>query len=245
MAHVVCTIHSDTVGAGTIPAWARGRGHTLSSARLHDGDPIPDITGADLLCIMGGPMGVYDAPDLPWLAAELAWLTELVALPAPERPRLVGVCLGAQLLAAALGADVRRHAHYEIGYWPVRGCSNDRDAAWLTRRIPSDYAPFLWHGDTFEIPAGTIHVAESDGCSRQAFTSRDGSIVGLQYHPEFSQREIDALYSAHPEINIDAPFVRGPHHANEPERREQMRAMLWGMLDDVIAARAATPGGVQ
>ncbi|MBC7645329.1 MAG: hypothetical protein H7123_09385 [Thermoleophilia bacterium] len=237
MAHIICVTHSDQVAAGSVPDWARERGHTHVVHQLQRGDEIPASVGdVDIICVMGGPMGVYDAPTIPWLARELEWLRELVVLPPDERPLLVGICLGAQLLAAALGADVRLNRQREIGYWPLIVDRSHTDASWLTRLMPTDFTPFLWHQDTFDIPDNTLHVASTEACTNQAFTTPDGSIVGLQFHPEFTAREIGNLISSSCGLHVDAPFVQQPDTlAGNDDARAAMKQMLWSMLDQMLA----------
>jgi len=235
MANVICVTHSDQVVAGSVPDWAHERGHAHALHQLQHGDHLPDVSEADIVCVMGGPMGVYDAPTIPWLARELEWLRGLVTRSPDTRPVLVGICLGAQLLAAALGADVRLHSQREIGYWPLGIDTSHAEASWLTDLMPADFTPFLWHQDTFDIPPGTLHVASTEACANQVFTTPDGTIVGLQFHPEFTEREIDNLVSSSHGLPVDMPYVQNPvSFSGKDDARSAMKQMLWSMLDQML-----------
>lgn len=137
---------------------------------------VDDALAADLLVVLGGPVGVGDAAHLPWLAAE----RDLVAARlAAERPTL-GVCLGAQLMAAALGAAVVRAPAVEIGWSPLT-----LPAAGQTSPLAALAGlPVLhWHGDRFDLPAGAIRLAATDLCPTQAFAV-GAHALALQFHAE-------------------------------------------------------------
>src|SRR5690606_17514289 len=120
-----------------------------------------------LLGVMGGPMGVHDTADHPWLLPEKQRLREVLDTGIPVQ----GVCLGAQLLAHVLAAAVSRNAHRETGWFGIQ-----RDPAiagsWLGPLWPEHMTAFHWHGDTFAIPDGAIRIAGSDACANQGFLYR-------------------------------------------------------------------------
>ena len=154
-------------------------GSPLRVVRVDQGDPIPSVdtvrTMAGLV-VMGGPMGVHD--DLPWLAAERALLREAVDAGVP----VLGICLGAQQLALALGGDVRRGDTVECGVGEVHLSSAAvRDAVF--GRAPTPLPCVHWHGDTFSLPPGAVHLARSDAYENQAFRVGDRA-YGLQFHVE-------------------------------------------------------------
>ncbi len=135
-----------------------------------------DPLAADLLVVLGGPIGVYDEEAYPVVAEELRLLRERLAA---DRPTL-GICLGAQLMAAALGARVYPAQAKEIGWSPLT-VSETQTANPLA---PLCDVPVLhWHGDTFDLPAGTTLLASTVLCRNQAF-SRGANVLGLQFHPE-------------------------------------------------------------
>jgi len=138
---------------------------------------------ADLLIVMGGPCGVYEAETYPYLADEIAVLQARIAA---DRPTL-GVCLGAQLMAAAMGAKVYKGPAPEIGWHPVALTEAGR----ASPLSAVDGVPILhWHGDTFDLPAGAELLASTPAYAHQAF-SRGPRILALQCHPEADGRDFE------------------------------------------------------
>jgi GMP synthase (glutamine-hydrolysing) len=170
--------HVPFEGLGSIDSWVVRSGHRLNGTRMWTGDPLPAVTDIDWLIVMGGPMGVADQDRFPWLVREKRFIQDCLAA---ER-RVLGICLGAQLVAEALGAAVAPNGRREIGWFPVRfdtaACAAE---GWTV--FPETLPVFHWHGDRFEIPPGGRLLAESDACDRQAF-SRGRRVLGLQFHLE-------------------------------------------------------------
>lgn len=190
-------------GLGHVGFWAREAGHELSESRCWEDPTYPDPADYDLLVILGGPMGVRDRQRLPWLEAEAEYVGRAVAAGTPT----LGICLGAQLIASVLGAEVRRHLHAEIGWHRVAPVGAG----------DSILAPFFgaaarvmqWHYDTFDLPQGAVHLARSDACEHQAFQWRE-HVLGLQFHPEMIQEEVGCV------VARDAPLPAGPY-VQQPE----------------------------
>ncbi len=164
-------------------------GHQLSSTHFYRGESLPPISSFDCLIIMGGPMGVGDHIDHPWLEKEIAFLGQALN----SGKTVLGICLGAQLIAAALGARVRKNPDREIGWFPVQ-----REAAagqtLLAEILPQQMQAFHWHGDTFELPTGAHLLASSEACANQAFSLED-RIFGFQFHLETTLEGAEALIS--------------------------------------------------
>ncbi len=169
--------HVPFEGLGAIEPWLAARGAQVTWTRFHEpGARLPDDPGAaDLAIALGGPMSVHDAGRLSWLADEQRWLA---ARAAAGRPTL-GLCLGAQLLAAGLDAAVTRGAHPEIGWFPVDAVAQGPDLC----PLPGRAVVFHWHGETFALPPGAAHLARSTACEHQGFQWGERA-VGLQFHPE-------------------------------------------------------------
>ena len=185
--HIQVLQHVPFEGPAAIADWAKRRGHSLAISHLYAGDPLPGLADVDRLVVMGGPMSVGDTDDYPWLAPERACIAEAIA----AGKSVVGVCLGAQLIAAALGARVYRNAHKEIGWLPVRLTKAAR-ALDLCDGVPAEQPVFHWHGDTFERPPGAVHLAASEACLNQAFLL-DGRVLGLQFHLESTPESVAAI----------------------------------------------------
>jgi GMP synthase (glutamine-hydrolysing) len=155
----------------------RSRGLEVTRVELDEGDPLPDWREFPAIVVMGGPMGAYDEADHPWLVDEKRLLREAVEADTP----VWGVCLGAQLLAAALGARVYRGAQPEVGVLPVHLTSEAADDP-VFRDAPSSFPTLQWHGDSFDLPEGAALLASSPAYPHQAF--RVGRSYGLQFHIE-------------------------------------------------------------
>jgi GMP synthase-like glutamine amidotransferase len=168
--------HVSFEGLGRLEDLLLARGCALSRSPLYEAPSLPDAADFDALIAMGGPMSVNDEAEFPWLAAEKRLVRDAVRGGKP----VLGVCLGAQLIASALGARVYRNAETEIGWFPIEGVG----AADSTRfAFPPSAAVFHWHGETFDLPAGAVRLAGSAACANQAFQIGRRTI-GLQFHLE-------------------------------------------------------------
>jgi GMP synthase (glutamine-hydrolysing) len=146
----------------------------------------------DLVVILGGPISVYDIEDYPWLAAEINWVRARLL---EDRPTL-GICLGAQLMAAALNAKVYPGRAKEIGWSKLsRGREGDDVAGW-DQYLDSAGAVLHWHGDTYELPSGARHLASSALYENQAF-AWGAHCLGLQFHPEFDASRLERWLIGH------------------------------------------------
>jgi len=146
------------------------------------------VENFDWLIIMGGPMGVYDDRRYEWLTQEKKFIEKALN----SNKVVLGICLGAQLIADVLGSRIYKNRYKEIGWFPVKL----RDYVLEhqhTNSIKNEFMAFHWHGDTFDIPKGAIHLAESNGCGNQAFTYGK-RIIGLQFHLESSEDSIKNLF---------------------------------------------------
>jgi len=168
-----------------IESWTNGRDHSLSSTKLYLEEKLPNVDSFDWLVVMGGPMNIYEDDKYTWLSAEKKFIGEAIK----SGKFVLGICLGAQLVADVLGGKVVRNKHKEIGWFPVR--KTESDSRFL-RALPQQFTAFHWHGDTFEIPSGAKRIAESDGCDNQAF-EYGGNVLALQFHLELSPENIGKL----------------------------------------------------
>ncbi len=157
-----------------------------------------------MLAVMGGPMNVYEYHRYPWLRREKVFLERAVSASVPS----LGVCLGAQLLADVLGAEITRNPQVEIGWHAVRVTAAARESA-LVGHLPAEFIAFHWHGDTFEMPPGATRLAESDACPNQAF-DYGSCILGLQFHLEYSVESIETMLAQCGDELVDGPFVQNP-----------------------------------
>jgi GMP synthase-like glutamine amidotransferase len=163
------------------------RGFSLTTTHWYLDDATPAVTDFDALVVMGGPMGVDDEAQYPWLAAEKRLIKEAI-----DAGKIVlGICLGAQLIAQVLGAKVSRNPHREIGWFPLT-LQTDPAQSPLENALPGGVEVFHWHGDTFELPAGARWLASSTACAHQAF-SYGHNVFGFQFHLETTEASARAL----------------------------------------------------
>jgi GMP synthase-like glutamine amidotransferase len=177
--------HVPYEGLDRIGDWAAARGHQTSATRFYAEDPLPATSAIDALIIMGGPMGVYDTAEFPWMIQEMEFIRQMIKTGKP----VLGICLGAQLIAGALGAKVYRHTQKEIGWWPVQFAPYPVKGTALEVFGP-EAMMFHWHGDTFNLPPNAVHLGTSEACRYQAY-SVGKNVLALQFHPEISAATID------------------------------------------------------
>lgn len=169
--------HVPFEGLGSIEAWLSANDYTISATQFwSDGYTLPDVDDIDFLIAMGGPMSVNDETTYPWLAAEKQFIREFIDGGKP----VLGICLGAQLIASSLGAAVYPNKETEIGWYPVFGHPYDATDIF---QFPDEQLVFHWHGETFDLPDGATLLASSYGCKNQGF-QLGNNIVGLQFHLE-------------------------------------------------------------
>lgn len=175
--------------------------HHLSNTCLYLEQPLPPVHSIDALIIMGGPMGVNDTARYPWLSQEKEFIESAMSRQIP----VLGVCLGAQLLAEVLGAHVTKNVHEEIGWFPVRRVQEGQGAC--AGIFPASFEALHWHGDTFSIPSGASNLLESEGCGHQAFACGD-NVLGLQFHVEMLPSHVQAIYQECGDARQTGRFVQ-------------------------------------
>jgi GMP synthase-like glutamine amidotransferase len=180
------------------------KGHSLSTTHWYKGDSAPALDSFDVLIVMGGPMGVYDDDIYPWLTAE----KELIAKAIAADKKVLGICLGAQLIACVLGAKVTRNVHREIGWFPLQ--INPNSTHPVASLLASCHEVFHWHGDTFALPARAQLIAASEACAHQAYVI-DNQIYGFQFHLESTETSARALIQHCAEDLDNSAYVQSAH----------------------------------
>ena len=179
---------------GTFEAPLRARGFEIENLNASQSCfPLPQADSCCLLIVLGGPIGVYDHHDYPFLKDEIALIARRIEAQKP----ILGICLGAQLMAAALGSRVypgERGA--EIGWSPLQPATNSNPPAWFAPLVAPGLSVFHWHGDTFDLPPGAIHLAKTELYDQQAFALGNHALA-LQFHPEVTAEGLESWYVGH------------------------------------------------
>jgi len=222
-----CLQHVPFEGPFGIADWADARGHSVTVTPLYAGVPPPDPADFDWLVIMGGPMGVVDEPQFPWLVPEKALIRASIA----AGKTVVGVCLGAQLIAEVLGARVYRNPEKEIGWLPIELTAAGQASA-VCGFLPPSLTVFHWHGDTFDLPAGAVQLARSAACAQQAFLY-GGRVLGLQFHLESTPQSVAGLCAECADELVPGPHVQTAARmlTASPAGYARLNVALFGILD--------------
>lgn len=226
-----CLQHVGFEGPAHLATWVHTRGHSFSLSEVWTGAPFPHLDEFDGLVVLGGPMNVYEEDRYPWLA----WEKEFIGAAVADGKVVVGICLGAQLLAVVLGGAVTENRHVEIGWFPVELTPAAQQAT-LFRRFPRRFLAFHWHGDRFSIPPRALDVARTEACDAQAFLYED-RVVGLQFHLEATEESIAALIE-HCGYEITcARYIQDPPSMQEQtELQRDAHDLLDGLLDTLATS---------
>lgn len=212
---------------GSMRDWLQARGATVHYTRFFEADAhLPEVDSCDLIIAMGGPMSVNDEADWLWLIEEKAFLRQAIDAGVP----VLGICLGAQLIASALGARVLPNAVAEIGWFPVwRAESIGEDSFVFPERIEL----LNWHGETFELPEGARLLASSEACRYQAF-QLGRRVIGLQCHPEMTPQIVADLLDECADELVPGPWVQTPAQLAGEAQRYQPGNMLMAQVLDYL-----------
>lgn len=198
--------HDPLDGPGALLEWAGERGYSVAFCLICKGEALPPLDSFDLLVSLGGPMGAYEEKKHPWLIVEKAYLREAYA----AKKKILGLCLGCQLLADALGGKAFRHTLKEFGWQPIIPTEEGRE--WLSfEDLESSFRAFQWHGDTYSLPPNAVQLARNNACEQQAFLIGN-QVLGLQFHLEWTEAMMrDALADPGVPLNmIPSPTVQTP-----------------------------------
>lgn len=181
----------------------------------------------DLLVILGGPMSVYQETEYPWLVREKAFVKSAI----DTGKKVLGICLGAQMIADVLGASVYRAGHKEIGWHWM--CRTHQRHPWL-EHIPKQFESYAWHGDTFDLPKEATRLAASAACENQAFAYGE-HVLGLQFHLETTRQCIDRMLTDWSDELQTAPYIQSESVIRAGiEKTETSHKLLWGILDRMV-----------
>lgn len=221
--------HVPFEGLGYLEEWLLQQNVRLTTTRFFEADPSPPSPPeTDFLIVLGGPMSVHDTPRYPWLKTEVDLIRRNLEYGTP----ILGICLGAQLIAAALGSRILPQAAKEIGWFPITGYASNGFA------FPESQIVFHWHGESLELPPGAVRLARSTACQNQAF-SIGSRVLGLQFHLESTPESVRSLvHHCRHELTSGGPYVQSEAEilAAPPERYSAIHACLFGLLDAWLGA---------
>ncbi len=226
--HILIFQHAETEPPGTLSDWIRTQGCRSTVHHWYRDSHAPDSEGFDWLIVLGGGMNVDQDEKHPWLKEEKLFIQDWLA----QKKPYLGICLGGQLLARCLGAEVTVNPQREIGFFEVRRNGKHHPAL---RHWPEKARVYQFHEDTFALPPGCENYLESDACPRQAF-ALDHKTLGLQFHPE-SSREWILSNAPSIEPRGGEPYVQeaSATAAEIPESLPPMTMNFFRLLDDFAA----------
>ncbi len=222
--------HVPFEGLGAMQTYFDRHQMPTTSTKLYDSNGLkkfPSLNEFDVLVIMGGPMSVHDESLHSWLKQEKQFIQSCLHANKP----ILGICLGAQLLAQALEAQVSKNLYREIGWWPSQTSRNIKKTA-FAKVWPKKFLAFHWHGETFSIPKDAEHLVESPACLHQGF-SRFNRQIGLQFHLETTLESAQLLVE-HCSDELDnstyvqsiEKILQSSHHFDE------LNLFLFKLLDE-------------
>jgi GMP synthase-like glutamine amidotransferase/RimJ/RimL family protein N-acetyltransferase len=217
--------HVPFEGLAALEPALRAGDHEVATTRFFASDPLPTPDAFDWLVVLGGPMSVHDEARYAWLAPE----KELVHRSIERGCAVLGICLGAQLVAEVLGGRVRANREKEIGWFPVERMPG-AEASSFGRALAPRTVAFHWHGETFELPPGAIHLARSEACENQAFGWGE-RVLALQFHLETTPAAAASLVEHCRDELLPGRFVEPPEAMlSDPSRFERIRPVLARLL---------------
>jgi GMP synthase-like glutamine amidotransferase len=228
--HIHFIQHMPFEHPATIADWAAEKNYISTYTKVFEDAVFPSMDAFDMLVIMGGIMGVYEEEQYAWMAKEKLFIKKAIE----NNKKVLGVCLGAQLIAEILGAQVFPHTVKEIGWLPVEKV----EAHKLTNELPQTFTTFHWHGDTFTLPPGAIHLFKSNACKQQGF-AYNNHVVGVQFHMEVKEGLLNDMTE-----HERAELIKDDYVQTEDEIKSMMqhyisgqKKFMYNLLDAFILSK--------
>jgi len=242
--------HDPLDAPGSLLEWAETRGYSVTICLICEGEPLPALDSFDFLISLGGPMGAYEEEKFPWLVQEKAFIREAVA----AGKKILGLCLGCQLLADALGGSAFRHSCKEFGWQPIEPTEEGRE--WfsgtnsflaLEGHEKGAFLAFQWHGDTYSLPPGAVQLARNEATEQQAFLikgSEGNQVLGLQFHLEWTEEmtrdalaDLEAAPQQESSMVQSSPFVQTPEQIlSDLSLFPQAKRRFFALLDRFVCS---------
>lgn len=220
--------HLPFEGLGSMGEYFRQKNIPSTSTHFYLGQSLPSIDSFDWLIIMGGAMSANDDAEYPWLTDEKQFIKKAI----DAGKVVIGVCLGAQLIAASLGAKVYRNKQKEIGWFdltPTKDAKNTILADCFSQKMEV----FHWHGDTFDLPKGAVHLASSQATKNQGYII-DNRVIGFQFHLETTYQYAKALFDNFPDEIVKEKYIQNAEQAlSDLGKFEKINAIMSKILDTI------------
>ena len=219
--------HVSFESPGNITDYFSEKGWVVSGSQLYMQDFLPTPDDFDLLLVMGGPMGVYDEDTLPWMTQEKALIRSTIR----SGKKVIGICLGAQLIAESLGAKVYPGPVKEIGWFPIQPLGHHR---LIDDLMDVEEYVFHWHGDTFDIPEGAQQLFSSQPGINQGYIYQD-QVLALQFHLEMTASIVEALVSHGADELVEAAYIQSSTEIIDTNiYYDRNKTLLFTLLDRFI-----------
>ncbi len=217
----VCILqHEPNEWIGSMSSWFNEKAYSLNTVLVYKNETLPTVDEFDWLIIMGGGMSVYEEHTFPWLALEKALIRQAVK----ADKKLLGICLGGQLIASALGADVYPGEQQEIGWFMVEKTNNA--ATWL----PAKFKPLSWHGDRFDLPDDAVSFAKSAVTPHQGFCIGT-TIWALQFHLEATEHSVKDFYAVSEKPMPEGEYVQHYQQMIAQPYHDESSKIMHALLD--------------
>ena len=216
--------HVKSEGVGSMKEWFHNQGALIKTTRVDLNQALPHINDIDWLIIMGGPMSVYEESKYPWLKSEKEFIRQAI----DSKKHVLGICLGGQLIASAMGAKVYTNSQQEIGWFPIKKTHDI--ASWLL----SDKALLCWHGDCFDLPKTAISFATSDITKHQGFCLGP-RIWALQFHIEAKQGTTEVFYRVTGSNLPQGDYVQSLEELSSSNHIQTSKETVFALLDFMFA----------
>jgi len=221
-----CLQHVAFETPGNIEVWAKQKGHSFSFTHFYNNDSPPSTDKFDALIIMGGSMSIHDEHQFPWLKMEKKFIKDAI----DQNKKIIGVCLGSQFIADALGAKVFKNKQTEIGFMPVTFTEAAFEKS-LFDVFDKVETVFHWHGETFDLPVGSIHLAETEACRNQAYLAGN-NILAFQFHLEVTPEIVKDMVKLEGHELIPGNYIHSAEKIlNELHYLERNKTILFVLLD--------------
>jgi GMP synthase-like glutamine amidotransferase len=225
--NIHCLQHVAFEGLGCMEEWISENNHNLTYTHLYNNKTLPDVNKIDVLIVMGGEMSIHDEADFPWLKAEKKFIKEAI----DANKKVIGICLGAQLISSVLGGKVSINKHTEIGWFPVEVTAPELP---ILKDVPAILNVFHWHGETFSIPENAIRLFQSEACLNQGFLYKD-HVLGLQFHFEVTAGTMREMVIAGQDELIEDKYIQSLETILQTtEFVEQNNKIMFGFLDFLL-----------